>query len=403
MGLPAQSSMGGSTCSQGCARCCCRVTAYTGSCECRACISPADINVEETLNTLKYANRARNIQNNPVGNRDLMSNEMQNMRQQLEYLQAELNKELSRELHEYHSRRAVVEPRETDAEDGSCFVKRDGLKKGLQSMDASGYPMGEAMTGENYMEIDEAVAKEWEHALLRTTMGKELNELNKRLEQKESEMKHFGGSDTEALSQHFEKRILKLEEEKKTVQQERDRLLAKIENLAAASDGQKQKMHKAYAHKLKSLETQILDLKKKQDCQLQLLKQKQRSDEAAKRLQDEIKTIKVQKVQLQHKIKHEAEQFRQWKASHEKELPQLRKEGRRNQYEQHKLQALNQHQKMLKLPYQIVAIVSGALNDAAAKKYDLEGWFPASSTYRELVSCSNCTDYQSRRLEIRYG
>ena len=54
----------------------------------------------------------------------------------------------------------------------------------------------------------------------------------------------------------------------------------------------------------------------------------------------------------------------------------------------------------LKLPYQIVAIVSGALNDAAAKKYDLEAWFPASNTYRELVSCSNCTDYQSRRLEI---
>ncbi|XP_059648537.1 serine--tRNA ligase [Cornus florida] len=59
--------------------------------------------------------------------------------------------------------------------------------------------------------------------------------------------------------------------------------------------------------------------------------------------------------------------------------------------------------KMLKIPYQVVSIVSGALNDAAAKKYDLEGWFPASNTYRELVSCSNCTDYQSRRLEIRYG
>ncbi|KAJ7973373.1 serine--tRNA ligase-like [Quillaja saponaria] len=59
--------------------------------------------------------------------------------------------------------------------------------------------------------------------------------------------------------------------------------------------------------------------------------------------------------------------------------------------------------KMLSIPYQVVSIVSGALNDAAAKKYDLEGWFPASQTYRELVSCSNCTDYQSRRLEIRYG
>ena len=51
----------------------------------------------------------------------------------------------------------------------------------------------------------------------------------------------------------------------------------------------------------------------------------------------------------------------------------------------------------------VVAIIFGALNDAAAKKYDLEAWFPVSNTYRELVSCSNCTDYQSRRLEIRYG
>lgn len=57
----------------------------------------------------------------------------------------------------------------------------------------------------------------------------------------------------------------------------------------------------------------------------------------------------------------------------------------------------------LKLPYRIVAIVSGALNNAAAKKYDLEAWFPFQGEYKELVSCSNCTDYQSRRLEIRFG
>lgn len=55
----------------------------------------------------------------------------------------------------------------------------------------------------------------------------------------------------------------------------------------------------------------------------------------------------------------------------------------------------------LEIPYRVVNIVSGELNNAAAKKYDLEAWFPGSSTYRELVSCSNCTDYQSRRLEIR--
>ncbi|KAH8908776.1 seryl-tRNA synthetase-like protein [Coniochaeta sp. PMI_546] len=59
--------------------------------------------------------------------------------------------------------------------------------------------------------------------------------------------------------------------------------------------------------------------------------------------------------------------------------------------------------KSLGLPYRVVAIVSGALNNAAAKKFDLEAWFPFQGEYKELVSCSNCTDYQSRALEIRYG
>lgn len=57
----------------------------------------------------------------------------------------------------------------------------------------------------------------------------------------------------------------------------------------------------------------------------------------------------------------------------------------------------------LGLPYQVMAIVSGALNNAAAKKYDLEAWFPFQQEYKELVSCSNCLDYQSRDLEIRFG
>jgi seryl-tRNA synthetase len=58
--------------------------------------------------------------------------------------------------------------------------------------------------------------------------------------------------------------------------------------------------------------------------------------------------------------------------------------------------------KTLGLPHRVVGIVSGALNNAAAKKYDLEAWFPFQGEYKELVSCSNCTDYQTRELEIRY-
>ncbi|XP_047491475.1 probable serine--tRNA ligase, cytoplasmic isoform X1 [Penaeus chinensis] len=59
--------------------------------------------------------------------------------------------------------------------------------------------------------------------------------------------------------------------------------------------------------------------------------------------------------------------------------------------------------KALGLPYRVVNIVSGELNNAAAKKLDLEAYFPGSAAYRELVSCSNCLDYQSRRLKVRYG
>lgn len=370
-----------------------------------ACVSPADINAEETLNTLKYANRARNIQNKPIVNRDPMSTEMQRMRQQLEYLQSELlcaragggvpsnelqelkqkiswleasNAELCRELQECRNKCLIIAQRamEAEVERNKLSVKLELLRNGktwkeiddneiqdlamskslpkihdleteiqnLQSIDSrtvesttsshftsffgieniglvssSRHYMDDlqpmeigriaSVTGKESREADEEIAKEWEHNLLQQTMDKELHELNKQLEQKELEMKLFGKVDTAVLKQHFGKKLFELEEEKKAVQ--------------------------------------ISDLKRKQESQVQLIKQKQRSDEAAKRLQEEIQSIKAQKVQLQNKIKQEAEHFRFWKASREKELLQLRKEGRRNEYEMHKLQALNQRQKMV--------------------------------------------------------
>ncbi|KAL1216345.1 Kinesin-like protein KIN-4B [Cardamine amara subsp. amara] len=333
-----------------------------------ACISPADINAEETLNTLKYANRARNIQNKPVANKDLICTEMQKMRQELQYLQAALcargatpseemqimrgkimklesaNEKLSRELHIYRSKRATLDYCNIDAqENGVIFPKDDGLKRGFESMD-SDYEMSE-VTSVGVSE-DIGAAEEWEHALRQNNMGKELNELSKRLEEKESEIK-FCGVGTETIRQHFEKKMMELEKEKRTVQVERDLLLAEVEELAASSDRQAQVARDKHAHKLKSLETQISNLKKKQENQVEILKQKQKSEDAAKRLQAEIQCIKSQKVQLQQKMKQEAEQFRHWKASQEKELLQLKKEGRKTEHERLKLEALNRRQKMV--------------------------------------------------------
>ena len=56
----------------------------------------------------------------------------------------------------------------------------------------------------------------------------------------------------------------------------------------------------------------------------------------------------------------------------------------------------------LEIPYRVVNVAAGDLGASAAKKYDIEAWFPGQERYREITSTSNTTDYQARRLEIRH-
>lgn len=56
----------------------------------------------------------------------------------------------------------------------------------------------------------------------------------------------------------------------------------------------------------------------------------------------------------------------------------------------------------LGLAYRVVNVCTGDIGTVAAKKYDIEAWMPAQNGYREVVSCSNCTDYQARRLGVKY-
>ena len=56
----------------------------------------------------------------------------------------------------------------------------------------------------------------------------------------------------------------------------------------------------------------------------------------------------------------------------------------------------------LEVPYRVVNVAAGDLGSSAAKKYDLEAWIPGQGRYREITSCSNTTDFQARRLAIRY-
>ena len=72
----------------------------------------------------------------------------------------------------------------------------------------------------------------------------------------------------------------------------------------------------------------------------------------------------------------------------------------------------NEHEKMLQvaeefyqkleIPYRVMLLSSGDMGKVSAKTYDIEAWMPGQDAYREIVSCSNCLDYQARRLKIRY-
>ncbi|PKI73113.1 hypothetical protein CRG98_006521 [Punica granatum] len=388
-----------------------------------ACVSPADTNAEETLNTLKYANRARNIQNKAIqlqaellfyrGDTNAPFEELQLLKHKISLLEAsnvELQKELQErqvscehlmqraidaqvekdklimqiesarngkswdeiEIHSekeydliknyvskiqelegellrlqnlHHSKHRVTEW--TDSDDDGLNVKNESFTclnefdSGAKALDLAGIKF--------YCETDDigVKEKEIEHCSLQEKLDKELKELDQKLEEKEAEMKRFANVDYSVLKQHYEKKLLEMEHEKKTLQKEIEELRGNLANISSASDDGAQKLKDEYLQKLNVLEAQVSALKKKQDAQAQLLRQKQKSDEAARRLQDEIHRIKSQKVQLQHKIKQESESFRAWKAAREKEVLQLKKEGRRNEYEMHKLLALNQRQKMV--------------------------------------------------------
>ena len=56
----------------------------------------------------------------------------------------------------------------------------------------------------------------------------------------------------------------------------------------------------------------------------------------------------------------------------------------------------------LNLPYQLIELCTGDLGFSAAKTYDLEVWIPSQESFREISSCSNCTDFQARRAKIRF-
>ncbi|KAM0003775.1 putative plus-end-directed kinesin ATPase [Helianthus debilis subsp. tardiflorus] len=303
-----------------------------------ACVSPADYNAEETLNTLKYANRARNIQNKASIQKEVFPADTHKLRQQLRLLQAELshrkeaelvevqdlkrkidlleatNSELVEKMNEYHSKSARVE-----ATNSELVQNMNEYRSKCAFVEVSNSELVQKTNDYRskcaVVDLHDTDANVRSVALFNDNLP---------------EMKLRGSPDVEACERQSREKIIALEEDKRSLQMERDRLREEIARLEAA---EVQTMN---------AQNPEADLEAKHEQEIEFVKQK--CHDAKKRLQDELRGIKSQKVQLQQKVKQDEEQYRQWKADHEKQMLQLKKESRKSEVELQKLQALYQRQ-----------------------------------------------------------
>ncbi|XP_072482701.1 chromosome-associated kinesin KIF4A isoform X2 [Notamacropus eugenii] len=411
-----------------------------------ACVSPADSNLEETVNTLRYADRARKIKNKPVVNLDPQTAELNHLKQQVQQLQVlllqthggtlpvsinvepsenlqslmeknqslnEENEKLSRGLSEAAGQTAQMLERiilteqaneklnaklEELKQHAACkldlqklieSLENQELKENLeiihnlqqvitQLLDETAACMDS--TGEIPTEPDAQVETSpntsrsspdftTQHALRQAQMSKELIELNKTLALKEALAKKMTQNDSHLQPIHFQYQdnMKNLELEVVSLQKEKEDLILLLNS--TKKDVNQAKLSERRRKRLQELEGQIVDLKKKLNEQSKLLKLKESTEQTVSKLNQEIRLMKSQRVQLMRQMKEDAEKFRHWKQQKDKEVIQLKERDRKRQYELLKLEKDFQKQSnVLRRKTEEAAAANKRLRDALQKQ-----------------------------------
>ncbi|NXJ68101.1 KIF4 protein, partial [Rostratula benghalensis] len=417
-----------------------------------ACVSPADSNLEETLNTLRYADRARKIKNKPIVNLDPQAAELHSLKQQVQQLQVlllqahggtlpvsinsmapsenlqslmeknkslmEENQKLSRGLSEAAGQTAQMLERIilTEQENEKMNAKLDQLQQHavckldlqklvetvedeelkenvevirnlqqvlaqLQSENAAATEAAAEMANSEQDAAAEAESEPGQatkrssddfttqHALRQAQMSKELLELNKALTLKQALAKKMTQNDSqlEPIQCQYQTNIKDLELEVSNLQKEKEELILALH--AAKKDVNQAKLSERRRKRLQELEGQINELKKKLNEQSKLLKLKESTEHTVSKLNQEIREMKNQRVQLMRQIKEDAEKFRQWKQQKDKEVIQLKERDRKRQYELLKLERDFQKQaNVLRRKTEEAAAANKRLKDALQKQ-----------------------------------
>uniref|UniRef100_A0A8C2CCK6 Kinesin-like protein n=1 Tax=Cyprinus carpio TaxID=7962 RepID=A0A8C2CCK6_CYPCA len=396
-----------------------------------ACVSPADSNIEETINTLRYADRARKIKNKPILNVDPRAVEMKRLKQKVQELQVMLlharggvapvltgsepaenvsnileqnrclqdeNSKLSRELSEAVGQTALMFERiimmeqtneklqsklEELRQHAACKVDLQKMVETLEDQELR----------EN-MEVIQSLQQlilehftehccRWQrklvrwldsgtqHALRQAQMSKELIELNKVLAIKEAFVKMCqNDSHLEPMQTEYQENIQSLQASVGSLQKEKEDLIQALQS--AKKDTNQAKLSEQRRKRLQELEGQITELKKKLQDQSKLLKLKESSVRNVAKLNQEIQAMKSQRVQLMRQMKEDSEKFRLWKQKKDKEVLQLKEKDRKRQYEMLKLERDFQKQaSVLRRKTEEAAAANKRLKDALQKRSEV--------------------------------
>uniref|UniRef100_A0A8B9F5P4 Kinesin family member 4A n=1 Tax=Amazona collaria TaxID=241587 RepID=A0A8B9F5P4_9PSIT len=374
-----------------------------------ACVSPADSNLEETLNTLRYADRARKIKNKPIVNRDPQAAELCQLKQQVLHVHNQGLSEAAGQTAQLLERLILVRfsyQRKTFKLQDIPFqckldlqklvenVKDEELKEKvevlrnfqqvlaqLQSESASRAEAaaevansGQDATAEAGMDHNTKRSSDvftTQHALRQAQMSKELLELDKVLAMKEALAKKVTQNDSqlEPIQSQYQTNIKDLESEVSSLQKEKEELILALH--AAKKDVNQSKLSERRRKRLQELEGQINELKKKLNEQSKLLKLKESTERTVCKLNQEIREVKNQRVQLMRQMKEDAEKFRYWKQQKNKEVIQLKELDRKRQYELLKLERDFQKQaSVLRRKTEEAAAANKRLKDALQKQQE---------------------------------
>uniref|UniRef100_H2SBR4 Kinesin family member 4 n=1 Tax=Takifugu rubripes TaxID=31033 RepID=H2SBR4_TAKRU len=391
-----------------------------------ACISPADSNMEETINTLRYADRARKIKNKPVVNIDPRAAEMNRLKKQVQELQVMLlharggvtpvpessgnvknlleknhalqdeNNKLSRELSEAAGQTAVMFEKiimteqaneklqsklEQLQQHAACTVDLERVLTTLEDQELKENVEVMRNLQEVILELkgvattaskDSPEAFTTLHALRQAQLSKELIELNKVLGLKEAFMKKMCQNDSqlEPMQSEHQKNVQTLQTAVDSLQKEKDELVLALQS--AKKDTNQAKLSEQRRKRLQELEGQLGDMKKKLLEQSKLLKVKESSVQKVSKLVQEIQAMKTQRTQLMRQMREDSEKFRNWKSKKDKEVLQLKEKDRKRQYELLKLERdFEKQANVLRRKTEEAAAANKRLKDALQKRSEV--------------------------------